>query len=200
MELSVSSIAALPITSVFRVPYSASAMERDGLFVDILLQDNRIRLCNTHLESLALEPEFRIPQIKLCGEFLRDSAVEAAVLAGDLNAIQAFDRRLHEDNGLRDAFLEVGGREEDAEGHTWGQQAATSQRERFGTSRMDKVFFCGEVELLSFEKFGAGVLVEDPKEQEHLVGLGFDAPWITDNLGVKAVVNIPQKSYPTSVM
>lgn len=134
--------------------------------------------------------------MKLCGEYMRDAGVDAALLAGDLNAIQPFDRSLHSDNGLRDAFLELGGGEDDADGHTWGQQAATFQRERFGTSRMDKVFFCGDVDLLSFERFGAGVLVEDPVEREELVRLGFEEPWITDHLGVKAVVRIPGNEKP----
>lgn len=190
----------LPISSCFRVHFSRTRMERDGLFVDVTIQDKNIRLCNTHLESLALEPPFRIPQMQVCAEYMRKPGVHAALLAGDLNAIQPFDHTLHTDNGLKDAYLELGGREDDAAGHTWGQQAAASQRERFGTSRMDKVYFCGDLELLAFEKFGADVLVEDQAEQEQLVGLGFDAPWVTDHLGVKAVVRIPGKPHPSGVM
>ena len=46
-----------------------------------------------------------------------------SVLAGDLNAIEPFDRTLHLDNGLKDAYLELGGKEDSEDGYTWGQQA-----------------------------------------------------------------------------
>lgn len=191
----------LPILSCFRLHYAQTRMERDGLFVDVTIQNKTIRLCNTHLESLALEPPpFRIPQMKICAEYMRKPSVDAALLAGDLNAVQPFDRTLHIDNGLKDAYLELGGAEDDVAGHTWGQQAATSQRERFGTSRMDKVYFRGDVELLSFDKFGSDVMVAEQAEREELVKLGFDAPWVTDHLGVKAVVRVAGKSRPSSAL
>ena len=56
----------LAIKDVFRVHYEQTRMQRDGLFVDVALPSSEgpssgevtktIRLCNTHLESLALEP------------------------------------------------------------------------------------------------------------------------------------------------
>jgi len=165
-------------------------MERDGLFVDLRLRGKTIRLCNTHLESLALEPAYRPHQIKLCAEYMRAHGVDGAVAAGDFNAIQDFDRSLHTQNGLKDAYLESGGIEDDPAGHTWGQQAATRLRDQFGTSRMDKVYFCGSLKLLSFEKFGAGVCVEAADERGSIVTLGFDEPWVTDHLGVKAVFKV----------
>jgi len=181
----------LPILSCFRVHYTLTRMERDGLFVDVQLgeaQKKPIRLCNTHLESLALEPPYRPPQMKACAKYMHDSSVYGAVLAGDLNAIQEFDKHLHSDNDLKDAYLELGGKEDDAEGgHTWGQQAATVQMMRFGTSRMDKVFYCGGLRCEKFERFGAGVMVEDQAERDEIVKLGFHSPWITDHLGVKAL-------------
>ncbi|CAK4032062.1 endonuclease exonuclease phosphatase family [Lecanosticta acicola] len=180
----------LPISSVFRVHYAATRMERDGLFVDVKLNDKTVRLCNTHLESLALEPPYRIPQMKLCAEYMRASHIHGAIAAGDFNAIQGFDKALHSDNGLKDAYLERGGKEDDLEGHTWGQQAATKLREQFGTTRMDKVFFCGGLDVASYDKFGADVCVDEAPEQELIVKLGFDKPWITDHLGVKAVFRV----------
>ncbi|KAK3116687.1 hypothetical protein LTR53_002663 [Teratosphaeriaceae sp. CCFEE 6253] len=183
----------LPVLSCFRVHYAQSRMERDGLFVDVQMAaaDKPLRFCNTHLESLALEPAFRPPQMALCARHMHADAVHGAVLARDLNSIQDFDRHLPSDNGLKDAYLELGGGEDDAEtGHTWGQQAATAQRERFGTSRMDKVLFCGGVACTSFERFGMGVEVEDEREREALMGLGFDRPWVTDHYGVKAVLEV----------
>lgn len=187
----------LSVRDVFRVHYEKTRMQRDGLFVDLALpsssgDDKCIRLCNTHLESLALEPPLRPPQMELCAKYMHAANVDGAAAAGDFNAIQDFDRHLHSDNKLKDAFLEQGGSEDDAEGgHTWGQQAATTQRERFGTSRMDKVFFCGEaMKCVSFERIGAGIEVAEESEREALIGLGFDKPWITDHLGVKAVFEI----------
>ena len=79
-------------------------------------------------------------------------------------------------------------------GHTWGQQAATSFREKFGTSRMDKVFYCGDVCCVSFERFGADTELEDEEERTQIVQLGFDRPWITDHLGVKAVFELADGS------
>lgn len=188
----------LAIQDVFRVHYEQTRMQRDGLFVDISIPDQSgdgtksIRLCNTHLESLALEPPLRPPQMELCAKYMHAAGIDFAAAAGDFNAIQDFDRHLHSDNDLKDAYLERDGAEDDAEGgHTWGQQAATNQRERFGTSRMDKVFFCGEaMKCVSFERVGGGIEVEDEKEREEVIQLGFDRPWITDHLGVRAVFEI----------
>lgn len=189
----------LAIKDVFRVHYEKTCMQRDGLFVDIALpptsnreEPQTIRLCNTHLESLALEPPLRPAQIALCANYMHADSISFAAAAGDFNAIQDFDKTLHSENDLQDAFLSRGGSEEDAEGgHTWGQQAATTQRERFGTSRMDKVFFGGgAMKCVEFGRFGAGIEVEAEDEREKLVGLGFDRPWITDHLGVKAVFEV----------
>ena len=181
----------LPLKSCFRVHYSQTRMERDGLFVDVVLDNKPVRLCNSHLESLALEPPYRPAQIKLVAEYMKDYPIYGAAVAGDFNAIQDFDKTLHSENDLKDAYLELGGREEDAAGgHTWGQQAATVLREKFGTSRMDKVFFCGGLQCLKFERFGAGVEVEDDSERRNIVSLGFDRPWITDHLGVVAVFRV----------
>ncbi|KAI6799393.1 hypothetical protein KC361_g2886 [Hortaea werneckii] len=180
----------LSIESCFRVHYEQTRMERDALFVDVNMgkQGKPVRLCNTHLESLALDPPLRPLQMQLCAHYMHDSAVDGAVLAGDLNAIQDFDRRLHSDSDLKDAYLEFGGTEDDAEaGHTWGQQAATAQRQKFGTSRMDKVFFCGGVVCTAFERFGAGIELQDEGERQEILKLGFDRPWITDHLGVRVL-------------
>lgn len=169
----------LDVRDVCRVHYEKTRMQRDGLFVDISFPSQSgghktIRLCNTHLESLALEPPLRPAQIELCAKYMHASEVDFAAAAGDFNAIQDFDKQLHSDNGLKDAYLELGGSEDDAEGgHTWGQQAATSQRERFGTSRMDKVFFCGgAMTCVSFERIGGGVEVEDKRSGRRLSSLG----------------------------
>jgi tyrosyl-DNA phosphodiesterase 2 len=176
----------LLITSCFRVHYEKTRMERDGLFVDILVGgQQRVRLCNTHLESMAMEPPFRPSQLKVVAEHLHAAGVHGAAVAGDFNAIQDFDRTLHTDNGLKDAYLELGGQEDSEDGYTWGQQAPTALRERFGCSRMDKVFFRGGLQLEQFGRFGAGVQL-DGEQGKSLVPLGIDKPWITDHLGILA--------------
>lgn len=180
----------LPITAAFRVHYSKTRMDRDAFFIDVSLDDKPVRLCNTHLESMALNPPFRPPQMQIVAQYLRDAKVHAALAAGDFNAIQPFDRTLHTDNGLKDAFLELGGKEDSEEGYTWGQQAATKLREQFGCSRMDKVYFCGGAEVVKFERFGADVLVEGEEERSQIVALGFEKAWVTDHLGIKAEVRI----------
>ncbi|KAL2821444.1 Endonuclease/exonuclease/phosphatase [Aspergillus cavernicola] len=183
----------LPIISAFRIHYSKTRMDRDALFVDIFLglDAKRIRLCTTHLESMAFDPPFRPLQMQLAAGYLRQESVYAALAAGDFNAIQPFDRTLHVDNDLKDAFLEIGGKEDSEEGFTWGQQAATNLREQFGCSRMDKVYFCGGVKLIRFERFGEGVLLdEEGEESERIVELGFEKPWVTDHLGVVAEVEV----------
>lgn len=178
----------LPITSVFRVHYEQTAMERDGLFVDIDFGKGRlVRICNTHLESLIADPPKRPHQLATAAEYLKDSAVIGSVLGGDLNAIQPFDQTLHSDNGLKDAYLVHGGNEDSDDGHTWGQMAQVKLRKQFGTSRMDKFYFVGDLQLESFEKFGLGIEVEDQHVREALIQEeGLDGGWITDHLGVKA--------------
>lgn len=180
----------LPITSAFRVHYSKTRMERDALFVDLALHDKTVRLCNTHLESMAFDPPFRPPQMEIVAQYLRAEKVHAGLAAGDFNAIQPFDRTLHADNGLKDAFLELGGKEDTEEGYTWGQQAATKLREKFGFSRMDKVYFCGGAEVVKLERFGADVLTEGETESGEIAALGFEKAWVTDHLGIKAEVKI----------
>lgn len=183
----------LPIGSVFRTRY-ASKMGRDALFVDLDCSDGtrctrngRIRLGNTHLESLAADPPLRPAQVALATRLLSDDSVHGGVLAGDFNAIQGFDQTLHVKNDLQDAYLEAGGIEgaekEGGEkgcekGWTWGMQSHGGQRERFGCSRMDKMLFCGGVKLEQLERIGGGVKVPEGE-----VGEGIFA---TDHLGLMA--------------
>ncbi|RSM02343.1 hypothetical protein CEP52_008048 [Fusarium oligoseptatum] len=171
----------LSITGAFRVHYSKTRMDRDAFFVDVSVDGKTVRLCNTHLESMVFNPPYRPPQMQL---------VHAGLAAGDFNAIQPFDRTLHTDNNLKDAFLELGGKEDTEEGYTWGQQAATKLREQFGCSRMDKVYFCGGADVVKFERFGQDVLTEGEDESSRIVALGFEKAWVTDHLGIRAEVKI----------
>ncbi|KAF4445467.1 hypothetical protein F53441_10809 [Fusarium austroafricanum] len=179
----------LQVLSCFRVHFSATRMERDGLFVDVKASGQTIRLCNTHLESLALEPPLRPAQMRIIASHMHAPDISGAAVTGDFNAIQPFDLTLHTDNKLEDAYLQLGGQEgdgrgDDTGGYTWGQQAHPRQRNQFGCSRMDKVFFCGDaLKLVEFERFGADVELDEEELRAKLEELGFEKPWITDHLG-----------------
>lgn len=177
----------LAIKEVFRVHYTATNMERDGLFVDIAVQDEKVlRLCNTHLESLVADPPLRPAQLKVAAQYMHAPTVQASFLAGDLNAIQPFDRTLHSDNDLKDAYLELGGTEDNVDGYTWGQQAQTKFRDMFGCSRMDKVFYSGDVKLESLKRIGIDVEVEAEEDKHLLKQQGLEKGWVTDHLGLMA--------------
>ncbi|KAI0883596.1 Endonuclease/exonuclease/phosphatase [Annulohypoxylon maeteangense] len=190
----------LTITSCFRVHYEKTRMGRDAFFIDILLdgsssgQTKTIRLCNSHLESLAFDPPFRPPQVQVMAKYMHEDGVDGALAAGDFNAIQPFDKTLHSDNGLKDAYLELGGKEDSNDGHTWGQQASTEERDKYGLSRMDKVYFTGSLKLHKFERFGIDVQLDRNElelESEYIVSsYGYEKPWVTDHLGVMAEVEV----------
>lgn len=168
----------LKVSSVFRVRYS-SGMGRDALFVDI--EDARpmtLRFCNTHLESLPRHPPLRPGQVELASRYLKDSSVGGGVIAGDFNAIEEFDKTLHSVNGLKDAWLDNGGVEDDESGWTWGMQSHPGVKERFGCLRLDKILYCGRVSVRNVERIGAGVSVEE-KWVHH---------YVTDHLGLMADV------------
>ncbi|EOA88004.1 hypothetical protein ACJQWK_08494 [Exserohilum turcicum] len=181
----------LQINSVFRVPWY-SKFDRDGLFVDICISESAkananprfIRLCNTHLESLVADPPVRPIQIAVASQYLHQSSVSCGVVAGDLNAIQPFDRTLHTENKLNDAYLMCGGSEDSEDGYTWGQQVPEALRNRFGCSRMDKILYMGSIQPTSFERIGIDVKVaEEHRQKMREAG---QLEWVTDHYGVMA--------------
>jgi tyrosyl-DNA phosphodiesterase 2 len=184
----------LPVVSVFRVHYEATKMERDVLCIDIMTKNGVVRICNSHLESLVADPPLRPAQITTAAKYMHEPGVHGAVVGGDFNAIQPFDRTLHLDNGLKDAYLEMGGKENSDEGFTWGRMAPVKQREMFGCSRMDKLFYCGGLEVVAFERFGLGVNVGAREIEKVLIEEeGMDGGWVTDHAGVKATWKIVDK-------
>lgn len=180
----------LRIAEVFRVRWY-SQMDRDGLFVDLLVTRDGtgehgrevLRLCNTHLESLVANPPIRPGQMEIAGKYLHGEKVAAALLAGDLNAIQPFDRDLHTNNGLRDAYLDLGGKEDSDDGYTWGYQSRPGTRERFGCSRMDKILYRGHLKVQAFERIGVGERVAE--EERAMIRLANREDWVTDHYGVR---------------
>jgi tyrosyl-DNA phosphodiesterase 2 len=178
------------IARVFRTPFPSN-FQRDGFFVDVRLTDSDkvLRLCNVHLESLIADPPIRPGQLEQAAKYMHDDTVHAAVLAGDCNAIQPFDRTLHSENRLNDAYLELGGQEDTEEGCTWGQQVPESLRQRFGLSRMDKVLFCGDATVKSLERIGVGVKVENGDVRKAMVEAGM-VEYVTDHLGLMAEIEL----------
>ncbi|KAI4942695.1 hypothetical protein J4E91_009864 [Alternaria rosae] len=201
------------IDSVFRVPWY-SKFGRDGLFVDIKLYNSirpdlpvkLLRLCNTHLESLVADPPVRPVQMAAAKQYLKHNDVESAILAGDLNAIEPFDRSLHTDNELEDMYLLIGGHanapgnanvfgnpnvpehanrpgEEDSDnGYTWGYQSPQAMRDRFGCSRMDKILFQGWLAPWKFQRIGMGIKVAE--EHRQMMKEAGELDWVSDHYGV----------------
>ena len=159
----------LRLGRVFRVYYKDTQMDRDGLFVDITTNPvsttapRTLRFCNTHLESLVANPPLRPAQLAEASQQLHEPSVHAGIIAGDLNALESFDRTLPAANGLKDAYLEAGGQEDSEQGYTWGFQSYAELREKFGCSRLDKVLSCGRVEVRCLQRIGIGVKVEEAK-------------------------------------
>ena len=180
----------LKIVNVFRVPFE-SKFERDGFFVDLQLDGSSqvLRLCNVHLESLVADPPLRPKQLALAAEYMHQDVVYASVLAGDCNAIQPFDRTLHTDNGLRDAYLELGGQEDSEDGYTWGYQVPEKLSKKFGPSRMDKVMFCGNMTIKNLQRIGVGIKVEDEQTRKEMVDAG-QVEFVTDHYGLMAEMDI----------
>ncbi|KAH6870391.1 Endonuclease/exonuclease/phosphatase [Alternaria rosae] len=175
------------IDSVFRVPWY-SKFGRDGLFVDIKLYNSirpdlpvkLLRLCNTHLESLVADPPVRPVQMAAAKQYLNHNDVESAILAGDLNAIEPFDRSLHTDNELEDMYLLIG--EDSDNGYTWGYQSPQAMRDRFGCSRMDKILFQGWLAPWKFQRIGMGVKVAE--EHRQMMKEAGELDWVSDHYGV----------------
>ncbi|KAI9869304.1 MAG: hypothetical protein M1813_000093 [Trichoglossum hirsutum] len=200
----------LIVRSVFRVKFQ-SRFGRDGLFVDIAVsvpngssvKDAEIRLCNTHLESLPVWPTtMRSNQVVDCSAQLHTPSIHGGVVAGDFNAIQRFDRTLHIENDLTDAYLALGGQENSKDGYTWGYQSSKYAMRKYGPNRMDKVMFCGGVKVEGLERVGMGTEIEESRKEEvreESRKRGSDPlMWITDHYGlvgtVKVIIGEEQKA------
>ncbi|KAK7700294.1 hypothetical protein SLS64_011107 [Diaporthe eres] len=195
----------LGIAAVSRMPF-VSEYKREALLVDIAVTPSGgptegekggkrsvLRLCNVHLDSMAGKPPMRPIQWKACAKYLQDESdgVVSGILAGDCNANQDYDLTQPEENGFKDAYLEMGGKDNDPEGHTWGPQSSSS---RFPHKRMDKVCFWqpggseGDqrlLELKSLEKIGVGVKIGDESISAKLSEEGW-LDFVTDHYGLMA--------------
>lgn len=202
----------LGISEVSRLPF-VSEYNREALIVDIPVSPSGgpahgeagsrpsiLRLCNVHLDSMAGKPPMRPIQWKACAKYLQDESngVVGGILAGDCNANQDYDLTQPEDNGIKDAYLEMGGKESDPDGHTWGPQSRSS---RFPHKRMDKVCFCqpdsseGDqklLELKGLEQIGVGVKIGDESISAKLAEDGW-LDFVTDHYGLMADFEVGDK-------
>ncbi|KAF3769147.1 hypothetical protein M406DRAFT_251364 [Cryphonectria parasitica EP155] len=188
----------LAIRDVARLPF-VSEFEREALLVDVSAEDHGegpaavVRLCNVHLDSMAGRPPLRPIQWNGCAKFLQDEAdgVVAGIIAGDCNANSRLDETLPQENGFKDAYLELGGSEGDPDGFTWGPQ---SKDTRYPHKRMDKICFCQGDEMdpqkavlrvKKLEKVGVGVKVQDEEARRGLEEEGY-FDFVTDHYGLMA--------------
>lgn len=200
----------LAIVEVARLSF-VSEYQREALMVDIVVKkpseasrqepetengnaDKKsvVRICNVHLDSMAGNPPMRPVQWKACMKYMQDKSdgVVAGIVAGDCNTNRIYDLTLPQENGFKDAYLELGGSEDDPKGLTWGPQ---SRQTMFPHRRMDKVCFWqdeldGEgapLQLKSLERIGVGVEVEDAVVVEQLAEAGCFG-FVTDHYGLMA--------------
>ncbi|KAJ6264637.1 hypothetical protein Dda_0786 [Drechslerella dactyloides] len=137
----------MPVKTVLRLHYD-SDFNRDCLFVDVeaasahTSQTVTVRVGNTHLESLVPPTPLRVNQMKQAGRLvLHDSNVYTGLIAGDMNPIDPFDSYLPVEVGLKDAYLEGGGQDEDPRGHTWGYQSGDGEQQPYPKRRFDKILY-----------------------------------------------------------
>ncbi|KAA8895613.1 Endonuclease/exonuclease/phosphatase [Sphaerosporella brunnea] len=181
----------VPVSAVFRKRYELSHMERGVLVLDVPLQGGGVfRIANTHLESLP-DPGVTIRPVQLAAvaKLLKEDGVVAGLVAGDMNCIRPEDEELATKCGLGDVWNVkkelAGGALDEHLGFTWGYQP----RCRFPPGRLDRVFFCGDIEFEPVEgqtvltRVGVGLRCREPEsrgEQEddrHMV-------WASDHYGI----------------
>lgn len=119
------------IEQIFRVYYN-SKFGRDVIFVDIAVAPalerslttkaesrlKTLRIGSTQLESLVASPPLHPAQVPASTRHLKAPQVHAGIFASDFNAIQDFDQIIHIKNKLKDAYLVLGGLEDNDEGYT----------------------------------------------------------------------------------
>jgi tyrosyl-DNA phosphodiesterase 2 len=213
----------------FRIAYQGSRFGRDVLSVDVPVADGEaagggdgaggvggrkvkcLRLCTTHLESLAEEPGFeqRPKQLAVISALLKEQSQDVEIVGGlvggDMNAITELDDEIHKrpDINLRDFWeesveaqgpsatgdAELKSVEKDltfgrAEGHTWGYQ---SRSNRWPPRRFDKFFYTGDLEMVALGE------VKDSSGKVGRLGMGVKTEkgtWISDHFGIAVGVKV----------
>ncbi|KDR78178.1 hypothetical protein GALMADRAFT_245212 [Galerina marginata CBS 339.88] len=147
--------------SRFKLP---SKYGRCALSVDIIPSSTPsapspvYRLINVHLDSLWHTLAYRIKQLEILANLLREPGCAGGLIAGDFNAISPDDHALLEKNGLLDAWVALHGGDE-LDGGTWG--VGVERRDGLTAGRLDKVAMLG-VEAKDMEVMRPR-LIEVPK-------------------------------------
>jgi len=107
------------------------------------------RLINVHLDSLGDTLSYRIQQMEILANLLREPGCSGGLIAGDFNAISPEDHALLEKNRLVDAWVALHGKGE-LDGATWG--VGVERKDGLGPGRLDKIAMSGvkakDVEIL----------------------------------------------------
>ncbi|KAF5354688.1 hypothetical protein D9756_005493 [Leucocoprinus leucothites] len=174
------------VTAINRVPFENSIMGRDALIIDLDLPHfpsfrhsfpyrpniSRIRICNTHLESLRGRGDSARPkQLQHISQLL--FSADGGLVAGDMNAIAPTDDPAPSALGFADAWEVVHPQAFPVDGHTWGYQPPSR---RYPPRRLDKVLFLGNLTPVSIERLGVGRRVEAEGS----------SAWLSDHYGLLA--------------
>ncbi|KAG9050433.1 hypothetical protein FS837_005506 [Tulasnella sp. UAMH 9824] len=156
---------------------------RDGLCVDIIpptAPGTVFRLVNVHLDSLWHTLPYRVQQVKMLADLLREAGCGGGIIAGDFNAISPTDEKLVDENGLVDAWLALHGRVGSGVA-TWGVDV--KRQDGPGPGRLDKVAMMGlkaeEMEVLRPGR------IEVPRPGQESV----EIPW-SDHYGLRCTFTI----------
>ncbi|KAH9924633.1 Endonuclease/exonuclease/phosphatase [Epithele typhae] len=159
-----------------------SKYRRDALCVDILAPSEPntvLRLINVHLDSLWDALPYRVQQLEILANVLREPGCGGGIVAGDFNAIRREDDGLVEQNGLVDAWVALHGSASRG-GATWGVRA--ERRDELRPGRLDKVAMMG-LTAEEMEVIRPG-LIEVPRPGE----APLEIPWSDHGLRCNFVV------------
>jgi len=151
---------------------------RDGLYVEIISQTapgTVFRLVNVHLDSLWDTLSYRVQQVKMLADVLREPGCGGGIIAGDFNAISPKDEGLIDENDLVDAWVALHGRAGPS-GATWG--VGVERQDGLGPGRLDKVTMMG-LKAEEMEVFRPG-RIEVPRPGKESIEL----PW-SDHYGLR---------------
>jgi len=138
------------------IPLQNSEMLRSATIVEAKWQNLRIKLINTHLESLAEYSNTRKSQLLQCMErmktFISENPVEKAliVMGGDLNIRDSEIQNLPK--SVNDAWLAAGSPKNDQ--YTWDTRRNDNKQARFARCRFDRIYFVGPYEKIDFKLDG----------------------------------------------
>ncbi|KAF8146887.1 Endonuclease/exonuclease/phosphatase [Mycena galopus ATCC 62051] len=183
------------VSSTSRIRFTETRMQRDCLYVDLDIplppkesarrKVLRIRIANTHLESLnGFGDTARPKQLEVISSLLKATEVDGGLVAGDMNAISPSDQNLHEEVGLSDAWLACTSVDEldtgEAEGHTWGYQP----KGQYPPRRLDKILTVGKVEVIDIERVAVGLKVKNGDTKARNTDGEDEDVWVSDHYGL----------------